>query len=159
VRVRGDELPAALAVTDAGQVADKKQDGSLEPFHAGRLTYDAASHTLHVQGVLPDTEASRLIEETAPAAFREKVERLEKQSQEINGEGVKSASVRLTQEPPGFDLKYAGLKKSVLRYDASARTLTALQPLADKDVKALLVAGGDPGFRATVHELMVESSK
>jgi POT family proton-dependent oligopeptide transporter len=47
----------------------------------------------------------------------------------------------------------------VVRYDPSTRTLTAFQPLVEKETKALLVAGGDPDFRATIHKLMVESSQ
>jgi dipeptide/tripeptide permease len=158
-RLQADRLPDALTLTDAGQIAAKKKDGSPEPFHAGRLTYEAASHTLHLQGVLPDTEANNLIEETAPASFREQVVKLKKESEKIDGEAVKSVSVQLAEVPPGFDMQFAGLKKSVLRYDPADRTLTAFQPLADKEVKALLVAAGAPGFRATVQELYIESSK
>src|SRR5262249_39781561 len=81
-RRRADPLPSALALTDGGQVAARNPEpGPPEPFHAGRLTYDAASHTLQMHGVLPDTEASRLIEETAPAPFRAHVEALKKESE------------------------------------------------------------------------------
>jgi POT family proton-dependent oligopeptide transporter len=158
-RLQAPELPRSLTVLEDGRIARTKGDGVAEPFHAGRLTYEAASRTVHLHGVLPDTEASRLIEETAPASFRAHVETLQKESARIDGQAVASVSVQLDSEPPGFDMKYAGLKRSVVRYDPATRTLTAYQSLAEKEVQALLVAGGAPGFRATVHELLVESSK
>lgn len=159
VRLQAANMPATLNVTEGGQIHGKKEAGPPEPFHAGRLTFDTATRTLHLQGVLPDTEADRLIEETAPPTFRAHVETLQKESKAIGDKDVASVSVQLGEEPPGFDMKYSGLKRSVVTYDPATRTLTAFQPLADKEVKALLVAGGEPGFRATIHELLVESSK
>lgn len=148
-------LPSGVVFDEQGRLARPSEKGPI-PFHAGLLVRD--ENNLRVQGVLPDTEANRVIEATAPAGFQEAVEDLRKQSQTINGKDVKSVEVRLAVVPDGFDMKYAGVKPSALRFDAKERTLTAFTPLADKEVKGLLVAGGDSVFRSTIEQLHVESS-
>src|SRR5262249_49365120 len=67
------------------------------------------------------------------------------------------AEVVLSAEPPGFDLRYAGLKKSEVTYDARTRTLTAFVPLKEKEKKGLLAAAGEPTFRDAINKLYVES--
>src|SRR5262249_6756792 len=79
-------------------------------------------------------------------------------SKKIDDKEVKSASVKLASLPPGFDMKWAGLKQSVVRYNAADYTLTAYQPLADKEVKALRKAGGEPVLRDTINELYQQSN-
>jgi POT family proton-dependent oligopeptide transporter len=152
------QLPAGLALADGGKVSEMQKDGTLEPFHAGRLTFDAATKTLQLDGVLPDTERDRLIEATAPEAYRKKVEELKEASQKI-GEEVRSVEVKLGEVPAGFDMRYAGLKKSVVDYRPNDHALVAGVKLADKEVKALLVAGGEPSFRTTAQELHVQSNR
>jgi POT family proton-dependent oligopeptide transporter len=124
---------------------------------AGRVRLDPASHTLQMRGVLSDTERDEMVRATAPPAFVKNVEEL----RQLGARGPEAGdhSVRLDQEPPGFDLRYAGFKRSAVWYDSSTHTLHAALPLADKDVKALLVAAGDSQFRDTLSELMVQSSK
>jgi POT family proton-dependent oligopeptide transporter len=162
VTQKGDPLvwlPDPLMLADGNKLAHKNKDGAVEVFHAGRLDYDPGMKTFTIYGVLPDNERDRIIETTAPAGYREKVDALKKASEKIDGKEVKEVSVQLDKLPPDFDMKYAGLKKSVVRYDAASLTLTAFQPLADKEVKALLLAAGEPGLRDTMHELYVQSNR
>src|SRR5262249_15989398 len=67
----------------------------------------------------------------------------------------------LDKLPPGFDLKYSGLKKSVVEFKShdGKGTLTAHTKLVQKEVKGLLVAAGEPAFRDTIHRLYVESTR
>ncbi|MFO0929115.1 MAG: hypothetical protein U0736_19185 [Gemmataceae bacterium] len=103
------------------------------------------------------TERDHVVEQTAPAAFRARVDELIKASQAINADHPE-ARVRVDL-PPGFDLRYAGLKRSVVRHDRSAGALVAYQPLREKEQKGLLVAAGEPRFRAAMNDLYVESGR
>lgn len=150
------QLPEGIGLTKSNQLI--KKDGH-EPFHAGRLTYDSTTSKFVLDGVLDENERDRLIDQTAPKDFRTKLQELREASQKIDGDKVTSAEVRLEREPPGFDLKYSGLRKSVVHYRKSDRTLLAYQPLADKEIKGLLIAGGDPTFRDTIHEMFVQSTR
>jgi dipeptide/tripeptide permease len=157
VPLQGDQLPASLIVVD-GKIGLEKE-GRVELFHAGRLIWDPATRTIHISGVLTDNEANLLIESTAPPAYRGKVDELKKASANIDGKQVRSAQVQLEETPPGFDMTWSGLDPSVVRYDAKTHTLTARKPMADKEVKALLIAGGEPLFRATVEQLYIASNQ
>jgi dipeptide/tripeptide permease len=157
VPLQGEKLPAPLTMRN-GKIGLEK-DGRVELFHAGRLIFDSESRTLHIWGVLTDNEANLLIESTAPPAYRGKVEELRKKSGEIDGKEVRSATVQLEELPPGFDMKWSGLDPSVIRYNPSTHALIARKRMADKEVKALLVAGGDPQFRATVEQLYAASNR
>jgi POT family proton-dependent oligopeptide transporter len=148
-------LPAPFKVSEGNTVAVEEQ-GKTTVVHAGRLTFDPTGKALHLQGVLPDNEAYDMIDQTAPKMFRQQVDELVKASEKIDA-SVPSVEVRLDAVPPGFDMKYAGLKPSVVRYRAGDHVLVAFQHLADKEKKALLVAGGDAAFRETVRELYVKS--
>ncbi len=157
VVLKEDRLPSALVVNDAGQVGLKDKEGHFEALQAGRLTYDQATKTLHLNGVLPDNDAFRMVEATAPDSYRQQVEQLQKDSASI-GDDKKSVEVALSPLPPGFDMKYAGVKKSAVEYLPERHALVAYQKLANKEVKGLLAAGGDPGFRDTVAELYTASN-
>lgn len=151
-------LPEGLVLSDQGQIGRRGENGKIELFHAGRLTYDEKSRTLNLQGVLSDNERDRLIEATAPKVYHEAMIALQEDSQQIN-DATPSVSVRLANLPPGFDLRLAGIPRSVLTFHAKQRRLTAHDILADRELHGLLVAGGAPGFRATVHELYIQSSR
>jgi POT family proton-dependent oligopeptide transporter len=113
-----------------------------------------------MRGVLSDIERDEMVRATAPPAFVTTVEEFQRLTeQETDTEEAVDYEVQLKEEPPGFDLRYAGFKKAAIWYDSSTHKLHATVPLGDKDVKALLVAAGDPQFRDTLNELMVESSK
>ena len=154
---KGDTFPPGIAVMADHKLAQVTKDGQLEPVDAGRLTFDSAKHELELGGVLDENERDRIIVKTAPKVFREKVEELQKASQKIDDENVKSVEVDILQPPPGFDMKFAGLKKSVVEYKNGK--LIAYQPLADKEVMGLLVAAGEPIFRQTMQSLFVHSTE
>ncbi len=156
---QGASLPAAISVNDANQVGYKTKKGDWEPFQAGRLTYDKATNTLHMLGVLPDNERDRMLEMTAPESFQKKVEELQKKSEDADFAKVSSVEEKIDEVPPGFDMKYAGIKQSAVEYQAADQTLVAHKKLADKEVKGLLVAGSDRSFRDTLNELYVASNK
>jgi proton-dependent oligopeptide transporter, POT family len=151
------KLPPGIEINEKGQVGRLKDD-KFEPFHAGRLTYDPQSKEFTLFGVLPDLERDRLIEETAPKAYRDAVEELKKKSEKADWKKVKSVEVKLNTVPPGFDWSYSGLKDTDVQYRPDSQTLVAFKVLADKEVKGLLVAAGDPLFRDSMNELFVASS-
>jgi POT family proton-dependent oligopeptide transporter len=154
-----DKLPEPLQLADGNKVALKDKDGHLDPAHASRLTFDPETKTFRILGVLPDNEAYELIGETAPADFKKKLAELRKASQDIDDKAVFSVAVKLDQVPPGFDLRYAGLKPGVIEFDADQRTLAASQKLQEKEEKGLLVAAGNPDFRESMRDLYVESNR
>jgi dipeptide/tripeptide permease len=131
--------------------------GEFTPFHATHLTYDAATNKLRARGVLPDTERDVIIGATAPASFIQAVKELKEKSQKIDGKEVKSVEVTLERVPPGFAMKYSGVKPDAVKYDGGHK-LIARKELAEKEEKGLLVAAGEPNFRATVHDLYKQSN-
>jgi POT family proton-dependent oligopeptide transporter len=145
-------LPEGAYLNDHNQLC-RKVHGQLQPDHAGRLTYDPQTHEFHLRGVLSDLERDDLVGDTAPTDYVKSLKELAKLSNQSG-----TASVKLAEVPPGFDLRYAGLGDKVT-YDPQDRTLaTHDYALADKDIKGLEVAGGSPAFRDAVSTLYVDSS-
>jgi amino acid/peptide:H+ symporter len=151
----GGKTPAGVDVRPDQKLAPSGH--ADEPFHAGRLSLDVSAATLVLDGVLEENERDRLIEKTAPMPYQKKVKELQEASGKIDGDTVTAAEVTLDQVPPGFDMKFAGLKKSVVQYKNGK--LIAYQPLQEKEVKGLLVAAGEPSFRSTVHDLFVRATQ
>jgi POT family proton-dependent oligopeptide transporter len=159
---KGDQLPEQIGLTEANQLAHKANDGKLEPYHAGRLIYDPATRTLQITGVLTVIERDRIVGDTAPPKFVVKIEELQKKAEQAKAQATGPrfiASVQLDEEPPGFDMRYAGFPKREVNYDPDTRTLTTTMELAGKDIKALRVAAGDPQLRDSLNDLMVRSSQ
>jgi amino acid/peptide:H+ symporter len=150
------DFPKGIVLTPDNKLAHPTIDGTPEVFHAGRLSFDPQKKILVLHGVLNENERDFLIESTAPEEFKKKVEQLQKKSTGIDKDKVKSEEVTIDPVPPGFNMKFAGIKKSVIQFNNGK--LTAFQPIADKEVKGLLVAGGEPTFRSTIHELFIEST-
>ncbi len=132
------------------------EEGQLQPYQAGRLLYDPSSRTLRMTGVLPDIERDRIVRDTAPASFKKAVAELQEKSEDATARS--KAQVHLDEVPPGLDLRYAGFREQEVQYDPATQTLSTTIPLADKDVKALLVAAGEPRIRAALDDLYVHSS-
>ena len=154
-------LPQQVKLNDKNQLLSAEAG---RPFQAGRLTYDPATQTLHLHGVLSDTEHDLMVRETAPASYVAALKELQKKSDALPadafGKVTGSAFVRLDPVPPGFDPRYAGLPKSEVSFDAATQTLSVTDAhLADKDVKGLLVAGGDPAYRQAADQLYTDSAK
>src|SRR5439155_11073504 len=110
-------------------------------------------------GVLDKNECDRLIETTAPEDYQKQIKKLQKASQDVDGQAVKSVEIQLDSIPPGFNMKFSGLKKSVVHFHEKEKKLVAFQPLATKELKGLLVAAGDPQFRDSIHNLYVNSTQ
>ena len=153
------ELPSQIKLDAANQLCEE-EDHELKPYHAGRLSYDKDRHALHMSGVLADTERDRIVRDTAPESFVKAVQQLQKEA-ETKPQGQRfTVSVALDPVPPGFDMRYAGLDDNKIRYDENKHALTAKDfHVADKDVKALRVAAGEPAFRAAVDKLYQQSAQ
>jgi POT family proton-dependent oligopeptide transporter len=148
-------VPSAIALDPGGRLC-AREDGGLKAFHAGRLRFDASKRTLEMSGVLPDIERDRMARLTAPADFAAKLKELLAKSE--SAAAPVNVFVRLDSEPPGFDLRYAGIPTKELSYDPRTHELKAARRLADRDEKAILVAAADPVFRAALDDLYVRSS-
>jgi amino acid/peptide:H+ symporter len=147
------QLPAGIELTNQNQLA-AKHDGGLEPFHAGRITYDAATGVFTLDGVLSETDRDLMIQATAPDAYRKKIAELRQASAKID-DARRFAEVDLGELPPGFDLRFAGVRKSEVSLEGTK--VVAHQALAEKHVKGLLSAGGEPSFRSAVNDLFLQS--
>jgi POT family proton-dependent oligopeptide transporter len=155
-------IPAGVALNQQGQLCRIEEGGSLMPFHQGRLTYDSEARGFRMRGVLSDLERDDIVGQTAPAGYVEALKDLQKQTQQHEGDGA----VELAVVPPGFDLRYSGLnrpdKKNHVNvtFDPQQRLLKAHEhEIKEKDIKALLVAGGHEAFRRAMDNLHVESSQ
>jgi dipeptide/tripeptide permease len=148
-------LPSQIKLSSSNQLCEEDKTG-LKPYQSGRLSYDKESQMLHMTGVLPDTERDRIVRDTAPQSFVKTVKELQQKSNDKDRSGP--VSVTLDPVPRGFDMRYTGLDASKLRYDAQSHTLTAVEDMPDKDVKALLVAAGEPSFRKAMDSLYQESA-
>ncbi|MBV9126185.1 MAG: peptide MFS transporter, partial [Planctomycetes bacterium] len=154
-----DHLPGTVGVNAKQQLYHQTPDNPQgePPYHSGRLFFDPATHRLTVRGVFTDLERDQIARDTAPPEFVQKVKELQEKT-EAAKRGPINVSVRLDHVPPGFDMEYSGFNSKQVTWDEKTQTLTARTWLQDKEVKALLVAGGDPGLRATLDKLVVDSS-
>ncbi|MBI4719569.1 MAG: peptide MFS transporter [Planctomycetes bacterium] len=168
-------LPRGVTVDGTGRVVfddppnpsdpnfDEKLRRHVDPTHAevvngGRIRFDAAAKRLDMTGVLADTDRDRLLRPTAPPEYVLKLRELVLASRRAEPDQSVKAAVQLEPVPPQFDLRYAGLPESAVRFDATTRTLSASVALADRDYKGLLVAGAEPEFRAALNRLFVTSA-
>jgi POT family proton-dependent oligopeptide transporter len=155
-------LPEGVVVNDQEQLCKKEKDGKLTPFHQGRLLYSSTSHQFSLRGVLSDLERDDIVGRTASTEYIEALDDLKKQSEEHQG----NAEEKLVVVPPGFDLGYSGLNRPddkqhvKVTFDPQQALLaTHDYVLADKDLKALKVSGGNEAFRSAMDKLYIESSK
>ncbi|MFQ5425165.1 MAG: peptide MFS transporter [Phycisphaerae bacterium] len=125
----------------------------------GRIRFDEENQKLLMRGVLSDTDRDRILRATVSADYLESVRELAlRSSEEAEGEAFE-VSVTLKETPPGFDLRYSGFLDRELRYNPDTRVLTTTVELADKDYKAILVAGADPAFHDAINKLYVASAR
>ncbi len=158
----GGDLPPGIEVLSEGRLGRKGGGGHIEPFHAGRLTFDSQNKRLNLAGVLTENERDLLIEMTAPASYKKLIDELQQSSKNLTESNQRAAAIIVAEVPPGLDMKFAGLKKSVVQFfpaePGKAARLVAYKELAEKEVKALLIAGGDASWRSTIHELWAQST-
>jgi dipeptide/tripeptide permease len=153
-----ESLPEGIYLNDGDQICLMPPDSDERvPFFGGRLTYNPQTHTLRVRGALPDIDRERLVGETAPKSFVKKIDKLQAETKGLK-EGQEK-QVRLDPVPPGFDMKYAGFKKKDVSYNPDNHVLTARIALADKDIKALKMAAGEPAFRKVIDKVYQETSR
>jgi POT family proton-dependent oligopeptide transporter len=155
-------IPDGVVVNDQNQLCKEEKEGKKVPFHQGRLLYNATSHEFSLRGVLSDLDRDDIVGRTATPAYTEALKDLKKQSEEQKGNGEEKLAV----VPPGFDLGYSGLNRPdekqhvKVTFDSQQALLaTHDYTLADKDIKALLVAGGDEAFRSAMDKLYIQSSQ
>jgi POT family proton-dependent oligopeptide transporter len=154
LRVPLAHLPKEIELNDKNQLCENKE-GELVPYHAGRLKY--LDGQLEMTGVLPDIDAYRMIRDTAPKSYKEAAKKLQEKSEAARDSSIR-VSVRLEKLPPSLDIKnIAGLGEKSVFYDPASHSLVALRKLKDRDVKALLLAGGDREFRVGARRLFEES--
>ena len=159
VVLRGGILPPGLVLD--GSRLSRETDHGVEPFHAGRLTFDPATRTFIIAGVLPDNERDLIIEATAPETFKKKVKELKKASQKINGKDVEEASVPMEESPRFGSLtnKEGEVVTLIAEYRTGEHKLVAHRKLADRDEKNMLLVAGDPNIHVTMNELYVKADQ
>ena len=146
-------LPTGIRTNDKAQFVHGKEDTTT--FHAGRLKEGDKRDLWRARRMRSLIEIS--------AEDYQRIEELQK-SETIDGETVKLVEVELEIIPPGFkeheELLFAGLKKNVVEFrrDGSKGRLIAHTKLVQKEVRGLLVAGGQPEFRGKIHELYQKST-
>jgi proton-dependent oligopeptide transporter, POT family len=155
-------LPDGVTLNGQNQLCKKEKDGTLTPFHQGRLWYGGDLPEFSMRGVLSDLDRDDIVGRTASPGYIEALKDLQKQSEEHKG----NAEVKLAVVPPGFDLGYSGLNRPdeaqhvKVTFDPQQALLaTHDYTLADKDIKALLVSGGDEAFRTAMDKLYIGSSQ
>src|SRR5207302_1376381 len=106
----------------------------LAALFAGRLFFDASSKRLRAVGVFPDLVRDKIVADTAPADFIDKVKELQKTHSPLASR--RGTGIQLPRTPPGFDLRYAGFGKDLgnqeVHYDPATRTRTTTIPLEEK---------------------------
>ena len=157
------QLPSPLVVNPLHQVCRLRDGKRPEPLHAGRLFFDPSTREIRVIGVFPDLVRDDIIGRTAPVGLAEDLERLRESANNAMKKGPAwNAAIHLGADLPGFDLRYAGFGAKTgnqdMRYDPATRTLTTTIPVEDKEIKALLVAAGDPAFRSALDTLVIRTS-
>jgi POT family proton-dependent oligopeptide transporter len=159
------ELPSEFSVDEDGLVysVEQEEDGDQEQVYYGarRLTYDVEGSALNMSGVLSDLDRLRLLSETAPAEFKQKVEALVEQSAEkakqASGDEQWSISEVVAAVPETFAIAGDEAQK-VLAWDASTNTLKVTGAINDRAKVELLAAAAQPEFKAAVDGLYVDSS-
>jgi hypothetical protein len=70
-------FPSEVKTNALHQLGRTNQEGTFEPFHAGRLVYDSEQASLNLMGVLTNSEAFRIIGTTAPKEFNQQIQVLQ----------------------------------------------------------------------------------
>jgi POT family proton-dependent oligopeptide transporter len=158
---KGSELPSSIIMGKSGELSLKESDSKeLYPIQGGRLYYDSVKKQFTIRGVFADFERDRVARSTAPSDFALALEDISKEllSQKTKS-GTSPIELKLPASVIGFDIRYAGLPESVVKFDSKNNTLLFSAPLAEKDIKALLLAGANPEFRDSMDNLFVGTAK
>ena len=158
---KGDQLPSSITIGKNGELLLNEIDSKeVYPIQGGRLTYDSAKKQFMIRGVFADVERDRVARTSAPSDFHLALEDISKElSKQKNTNNAFPIELKLPDTVVGFDIRYAGLPESMVKFNAQNNTLLFSGTLAEKDIKALLLAGANPDFRNSMDVLFVGSSK
>ncbi|NBY03349.1 MAG: MFS transporter [Planctomycetes bacterium] len=158
---KGDQLPSSITIGKNGELLLNEIDSKeVYPIQGGRLTYDSAKKQFMIRGVFADVERDRVARTSAPSDFHLALEDISKElSKQKNTNNAFPIELKLPDSVVGFDIRYAGLPESMVKFNAQNNTLLFSGTLAEKDIKALLLAGANPDFRNSMDVLFVGSSK
>jgi len=157
----GKNLPASITIGKNGELLLNETDSKeVYPIQGGRLTYDSLKNQFTIRGVFADVERDRVARSSAPSEFYLALEDISKElSKQNNTNNPSPIELKLPPSVVGFDIRYAGLPESMVKFNAANNTLLFSGNLAEKDIKALLLAGADPDFRDSMDKLFIGSSK
>lgn len=158
---KGNQLPSSITIGKEGELL-LNEAGSKEvyPIQGGRLSYDPIKKQFTIRGVLADVERDRVARSSAPSELALALEDISKElSKQKNINNRSPIEFKLPPSVVGFDIRYAGLPETVVKFNAENNTLLFSETLAEKDIKALLLAGANPDFRDSMDKLFIGSSK
>jgi POT family proton-dependent oligopeptide transporter len=122
-------------------------------FHAGRMSYDPASKTLSVRGVLPPFAVTEALRATVDPALLEDLEKLEKAGANATKKAPVTQKFGGASYPFPFDRK--AQDESGTSWNAGQITIT--KPLDEKLKNALINAGGERTWRSSLEDLAKKS--
>ncbi|MFQ5412644.1 MAG: hypothetical protein ACE5EC_10105, partial [Phycisphaerae bacterium] len=137
-------------------LAELPENLDLSQYGATRMNYDPNEKTLHMTGVLTDLDRLRMLAESAPADFKERVDSLVKKSAELD-EGAELIEA-IESAPVGFDVVGEEAKK-VLEWDASTNTLRVKGEIKKRAEVELLAMAAQPEFKKAVDKIYLDSSE
>jgi len=157
----GNNLPSSITIGKNGELLLNEIDSKeVYPIQGGRLTYDSVKKQFTIRGVFADVERDRVARSSAPSEFYLALEDIsEELSKQKNTNIPSSIELKLPDSVVGFDIRYAGLPESIVKFNPLNKTLLFSGTLAEKDIKALLLAGANPDFRDSMDNLFIGSSK
>lgn len=158
---KGNKLPSSITIGKSGELLLNEPDSKeVYPIQGGRLTYDSSKKQFTARGVFADVERDRVARSSAPPELSLALEDISKElsKQKISNKTF-PIELKLPDSVVGFDIRYAGLPESMVKFNAINNTLLFSGTLAEKDIKALLLAGANPDFRDSMDMLFVGSSK
>jgi len=164
-------VAAYLAMYGGARSEDRESSVRLERMPEGvdvsqygltRLSYDAEAGILQLHGVLPDLDRIRLLAESAPAAFREKIEALVEESKAAEeaaggGDETQKLTRRMDSAPAGYRVVGVEAPK-IASWDSGSKTLTVTDEINERARMELLAAAARPEFKKAVDELYEVSS-
>ena len=156
--------PAAIRENGPSEASlDKLPAGiDLKVFGATRLSYDQDRQKLCMNGVLPDLDRLRLLAESAPAEFKSVVTSLVKKSAEKAAKAKRGEVWQVSEVVASApaDYRVSGEEASkIVKWDAATRTLSTTSEIKARAESEALAGAAEPGFRAAVDNIFVESNK
>ena len=157
---KGNQLPSSITIGKEGELLLKDADSKeVYPIQGGRLTYDSTKKQFTIRGVFADVERDRVARSSAPPELALALQDISEELNKQNTNNPIPIELKLPASVVGFDIRYAGLPESIVKFSTANNSLLFSKTLADKDIKALLLAGANPDFRNSMDNLFLGSSK